>query len=354
MNKTEINSSPYIRAKHGLCKVEKNGKCYVSHTVAIAGWYLPGSHSVLPFRLMGHFDYAKALEYVLERGLDYTSFSQPTSGRMHFPSNSYLPETATAVVFEVARLIPLGHHDYNSRSLKIEDVNITLRAGHIKDGKWEIFTKELAAPAMPGFFGTNAAFYVDGLNEFCGSEIAKAVNEPNTVINHRIDNGITLKRKVKRKAQASSAIMSSNELAKAMCPTIQYPSEATKIAVAGTELSVQVWYNSVFKEAISKQLREAGINPNVLSRIPVYDIPMSLDRDGRLPKNLEYEITRLLGKYGHIYTFDEEAKAYYAVHNQHKQDMTRQQKLVAFGAYAQQQSKFLQRVSHGCQGSIWD
>jgi hypothetical protein len=346
MKKTVINKSPYIRAKHGLCKIEKGEKQYVSHTVAIAGWYLPGSHSVLPFRIMGHFDYSKALEYVLERGLDYTSFNQPTSGRMHFPVSKSLPSNATAVVFEVARLIPLGHHDYSSHSLKVEDVQITLRLGHEENREWKILTKELSVTALPGFFGDNAPFYVDGLNTFCDSEIAKSVATPTTV---------KAKVKVVKNANARSAVISAEELAKAMChPSIQYPSSATKIAVAGMELSVQAWYNSIFKEAIYKQLREAGIKPKVLDSIPVYDVPIVLDRDGRLPKNLEYEITRLLGQQGHIYDFDETSKSYVVIHRDAKKDKTWKQKLLAFGSYAQQQSKFLQCMSHGCQGSIWD
>lgn len=354
LTKTEINSAPYIRAKHGLCRVEKDGKQYVSHTVSIAGWYIPAGHAVLPFRVLGHFDYAKALEYVVERGLDYTAFTQPTSGRLHFPTNAFLPEDATAVVFEIARLIPLGHQNYDSDKLQIQESNITLRFGRKENGTWKVMSKALAASAVPGLFGTNARFYVNGINEFCDSEIAKFVSEPDSVSNHRSKNNLVLKRKVKKDPKANSSILTADELSKAMCSDIKYPDAATKIAVAGAELHVSVWYNSTFKDVIVRQLKEAGINPNILSRIPVYDIPMVLEQDGRLPKNLEYEITRLLSKHGHIYTFDEESKAYYAVHAHKKTDLTHKQKLIAFSSYAQSQYKFLQRTSHGCQGSIWD
>jgi hypothetical protein len=314
----------------------------VQHSIALAGWYIPKEHSIYPFAVMGRFDIVEAMEAIYNKGMDYTQFTRPAIGKFFFHPTKTLPTTATAVVLELTKLQKLG--------AETTEVSMKISFGYKNaENHWEVNTKDLELTALPGFFGLNAQQYTKWVNHFCGSEVARYVEEPKSVTQHRKDNNIVVK---KAKPQTAVSVLSSAEVAKAMS-AIQYPRASQKVSIDSKSLEVHAWYNSVFKAAIFKQLTEAGINTTLLARIPVYDFPMTLT-DGRLPKNLEYEIRRCLAKQGHAYSYDEIEKCYYAVHSSKLQDQSDKQKAISFATYANHQHKFLQRATSGYQGSIWD
>lgn len=346
MSTSTENKQPalYVRAHHGVCHVEKEGCTYVQHSVALAGWYIPKEHSIYPFAAMGRFDLAEAMEGIYNKGMDYTQFTKPTVGKFFFHPTKALPSTATAVVLELTKLQKLGE--------ETTEVSMKISFGFKNnENRWEVNTKDLALTALPGFFGLNAQQYTEWVNHFCGSEVARHVIEPKSVIQHREDRNIVVFKKAKPQKNAVS-VLSGAEVAKSMS-AVQYPASSQKVSIDSKTLEVHAWYNSMFKAAIFKQLAEAGINTTLLARIPVYDFPMTL-HDGRLPQNLEYEIRRCLAKQGHAYSYDEINKCYYAVHSSKLQDQTDKQKAVSFATYANHQHKFLQRATSGYQGSIWD
>lgn len=343
---TSENKQPalYVRAHHGVCHIEKEGCTYVQHSVALAGWYIPKEHSIYPFAAMGRFDIMEAMEAIYNKGMDYTQFEKPTVGKFFFHPTKALPATATAVVLELTKLQKLGE--------ETTEVSMKISFGYKNaEGRWEVNTKDLALTALPGFFGLNAQQYTEWVNHFCESEVARLVNEPNSVLHHREANNIAVFKKTKPQKNSVS-VLSGAEVAKSMT-TIQYPAGSQKVSIDSKSLEVHAWYNSVFKAAIFKQLTEAGINTTLLARIPVYDFPMTL-HEGRLPQNLEYEIRRCLAKQGHAYSYDELKKCYYAVHSSKLHDQTDKQKAISFATYANHQHKFLQRATTGYQGSIWD
>lgn len=344
--KNSENKQPalYIRAHHGVCHVEKNGCTYVQHSVALAGWYIPKEHAIYPFGIMGKFNMMDAMESIYNKGMDYTQFTYPAVGKFFFHPTKALPDTATAIVLELTKMQKLGTKD--------EEISMKISFGYKNaENRWEVNTKELELTALPGFFGLNAQQYVAWVNQFCGSEVARHVLEPKSVLKHRDENNIVVYKKIKPQKNSIS-VLSSAEVAKSMS-AVQYPRESQKVSIDSKTLEVHAWYNSVFKAAIFKQLTEAGINTTLLARIPVYDFPMPIV-DGRLPQNLEYEIRRCLAKQGHAYSYDEIEKCYYAIHSSRLQDQTSRQKAISFAAYANHQHKFLQRATSGYKGSIWD